>query len=130
MKGASFVVVLTHSAFVLGKFTHNTTTSVQRYPKIKKWPSNIQVRDVDAEFQYYIVSGAGPLPTTPCSYLPWLNVCVAAMCSDGHVVGHVLEGRVCRGGGARKLEPVLEMHVLAAGPDPHPDVAGPVRVNR
>ena len=38
-------------------------------------------------------------------------------CCDGHVVGHVLEGRVRRGGGARELEPVgaavLEMHVLA-----------------
>jgi hypothetical protein len=27
-------------------------------------------------------------------------------CCDGHVVGHVLEGRVCRGGGARELEAV------------------------
>ena len=43
-------------------------------------------------------------------------------CLRCHVVCHVLEGRVCRGGGARELEPVgaavLEMHVLATGPDP------------
>ncbi len=41
-------------------------------------------------------------------------------CCDGRVIGHVLEGRVCRGGGARELEPVgaavLEQHV--AGPVP------------
>jgi hypothetical protein len=47
-------------------------------------------------------------------------------CCDGHVVGHVLEGRVCRGGDARESSnpfvgaAVLEMHILAAGPDLHP----------
>ncbi len=65
----------------------------------------------------------------------------AACCDGGHVVGHVLEGHVCRGGalgrpGARTTRwrhcPWKCMHVLslAAGPDPHhPDdvdvVAGP-----
>ena len=35
-----------------------------------------------------------------------LAVVECLRCCDGHIVGHVLAGRVCRGGGARELEPV------------------------